>query len=142
MRERKEDIPLLVEHFIKEFSNLHKRDVDSIEQEALNLLIEYEWPGNIRELRNLIESLVVLSVGNKITVQDLPSFMKKRIESKVINFPLGRPLAEIEKEYILKTLNETSGNKMRAAKLLKIGLKTLYRKLEKWRVLLIFSTML
>jgi DNA-binding NtrC family response regulator len=134
LRERIEDIPLLTEYFIDKFSQENKKDANNIDPETLDLLMEYNWPGNIRELRNCIESAVVRTKCSTISLHDLPPYIKHyryQTDSK-ITLPLGTTLEEIEKQAILKTLTATRGNKIKAANMLKIGVKTLYRKLNRY----------
>jgi DNA-binding NtrC family response regulator len=134
LRERKEDIPLLVEYFMDKFSTENNKEVNNISPEAMELLMEYDWPGNIRELHNCIESSVVRSKNKTISLQDLPPYIKhSRYHSEPkITLPLGTTMAEIEKQAILKTLAATRGNKIKTAHLLQIGVKTLYRKLNRY----------
>ncbi len=145
LRERKGDIPLLVNHFIKKFGENHKKPEISISPEALKILEHYSWPGNIRELQNLIESLVIFSNGNVILPEHLPeevidkSTFKTEVKQKPVQEPedsilikIGQPLEEIEKRIILKTLRKYNGNKTHTAKALGIGLRTLHRKLKEY----------
>lgn len=127
LRERKEDIPLLSLHFLDYFSRKHKKEVTIIPSEVMRLLTVYEWPGNIRELMNCIENMVVMSVGGTLNAENIPPYimpLQKRINDSIT------PLDEIEREAILNTINAVKGNKTEAAKALGIGLKTLYRKLK------------
>jgi DNA-binding NtrC family response regulator len=134
LRERREDIPLLVQKFIEEFNQENNRSVRGIEPKALTLLQNYHWPGNVRELKNCIESLVVTSRGEYIRVEDLPPYILEAIHPEPeMSFKIGTPLHEIEKEVIQKTLVYVNGNKTKAARLLKIGLRTLHRKLKKYQ---------
>jgi DNA-binding NtrC family response regulator len=134
LRERKEDIPLLVEYFIDQFSRENNKDVHNISPDALELLINYDWPGNIRELHNCIESSVVRTKSKTISLLDLPPHIRhSRYQSEPqIALTIGTTMAEIEKQAILKTLAATRGNKLKAAQLLQIGVKTLYRKLNRY----------
>jgi len=133
LRERKEDIPLLVNAFIKEFCRVNNKPRISISPKAMAILESYSWPGNVRELRNLVEGLVVLSRGNEITEKDLPPHIRNEIiEKDFIKINLGLPLSEVEKIYILATLKLVKNNKSKAAKILNIGRKTLHRKLDEY----------
>ena len=143
LRERKGDIPLLVNHFIKKFGEMHNKPEISITPETLKILEHYPWPGNVRELQNLIESLVIFSTDNIIKPQNLPDELIEKSNFKV-NLPqnplpdlsdsviikLGQTLEEVEKMIILKTLEKFNGNKTHTAKVLGIGLRTLHRKLK------------
>ncbi|BBB32960.1 two-component system, NtrC family, response regulator [Thermotomaculum hydrothermale] len=145
LRERKGDIPLLVNHFIKKFGETHNKEGVSISPDALKILEHYPWPGNVRELQNLIESLIIFSNGDIIEPQHLPEEIIEKstykteikqqhipdLEDSVI-IKLGEPLEEIEKRVILKTLRKFKGNKTHTAKALGIGLRTLHRKLKEY----------
>lgn len=127
LRDRKEDIPLLSLHFLDYFSRKHKKEVTIIPPEVMRLLTVYEWPGNIRELMNCIENMVVMSVGKTLITENIPPYilpLNKRFHESIT------PLEDIEREAILNTINAVKGNKTEAAKALGIGLKTLYRKLK------------
>jgi DNA-binding NtrC family response regulator len=212
LRERREDIPLLVRRFIQEFSERHDRPFHGISPEALQILIEYPWPGNVRELRNLVESMVVLSPGREITADDIPReirdggaarllpvrvgpivrgteegtgrelefILRSLVELKlqveelrrrmdegrpprewvgevhapivvpgiaggieprgpeppanVVTIAPGTTMAEIERAAIEAALRETRGNRRKAAELLAIGERTLYRKLREYEI--------
>ncbi|WP_447976969.1 sigma-54-dependent transcriptional regulator [Candidatus Nitrospira bockiana] len=132
LRERKEDIPLLVEAFLRRCAEAGRKPVQGISEPALALLIDYQWPGNVRELENVIERAVTLTRGEKIVPEDLPTAVQgARGERRVIDDAAERtlPLADVEKEYILRILEKTGGNKYQAAHVLGIDRKTLYRKL-------------
>lgn len=135
LQERKTDIPLLVNAFIKEFCLLNNKPLLSISPKALSVLENYNWPGNIRELRNVIEGVVVLTRGEHIQEKDLPDHIKKSSAvSDYLKLELGLPLSEVERRYILSTLEFTGANKSKAARVLDIGRKTLHRKLDEYNV--------
>jgi len=129
LRERKEDLHLLINHFLKQFSVENGKEISRIETKALNLLNSYNWPGNIRELRNCIESAVVMSKGEEITVDDLPPNICSVADGEYIRIPYGIPLEKAEDIIIRETLASLGGNKTEAAKSLAISRKTLHRKL-------------
>jgi DNA-binding NtrC family response regulator len=132
LRERKEDIPLLANHFLQEFSEENHKNISHISPEALEILTQYSWPGNVRELEHTIERAVILSIHPIILPEDLPRKMFE--EMKGIEFLLPeKPLSlrEMEKKYVLKVLEETKGNKRKASEILGIDRTTLYRILEK-----------
>ena len=132
LRERKEDIPLLVEAFLRKCAEASHKEVRGMTESALAMLIDYPWPGNVRELENVIERAVTLARGVKIMPDDLPPAIRgARGERRVIDEAAERtlPLQEVEKEYILRILEKTGGNKYQAAQVLGIDRKTLYRKL-------------
>ncbi len=136
LRERREDIPLLFDYFLKLYTKKHGKNILGIKQEALSILENYKWPGNVRELQNLIENLVILCNKKWITAEILPAHLKSEDrfapEKREVLFLVGTPLHEIEKQAILSTLNYTNWNKSKAAKILNIGRKTLLRKLEEY----------
>lgn len=137
LRERVEDIPLLVEYFLKKYGEEAGRPNIRISREALACMMKYSWPGNVRELENLIERLVVLSPADEITVNDLPEHIRIcKAESLVEELTLGEKitLEELEKRYILKILRETGWHKSNAAKILGIDRRTLYRKIEGYKL--------
>lgn len=134
LRERKEDIPLLVKEFIKEFCRENNRPLLSISPKALEVLNQYSWPGNVRELRNCIESIVVLTRSNTITPKDIPVHIRESLGSSAVELEKGVTLQEAEKKLILSALKETNDNKTLAAKLLGISRRTLHRKLHDYKI--------
>ena len=132
LRERRDDIPLLVESFLRKCAKTNRKPLEGISESALALLIDYSWPGNVRELENIIERAVTLARGEKIMPEDLPATVQgSRGDRKVLDDAAERtlPLQEVEWEYIKKILEKTGGNKYQAAQTLGIDRKTLYRKL-------------
>ncbi len=132
LRERREDIPLLVDAFLKKCAEARGKQVQGVSEAALALLVDYAWPGNVRELENVIERAVTLSRGAKIMPEDLPSAIQgARGERRILDEAVERTLSleAMEKEYILRILEKTGGNKYKAAHILGIDRKTLYRKL-------------
>lgn len=132
LRERKEDIPLLATAFLKEFAEENGKDIEGIDPKARLVLYAYSWPGNIRELRNCIESAVVMAKSNIITLDDLPPTINSSSDGDCIKITMGTSLSEAEKEIIRCTLNHEKGNKSRTAEILGIGRKTLHRKLQEY----------
>jgi len=128
LRERPEDIPLLVEHFLQEANRRHRREVKGVTAEAMSALSAHAWPGNVRELRNYVERALVLCRGDRISVDDLPTLGDP--EKRKLTIPLGTPMEEVEKQFLLATLEVCHGNKARAARMLSMSLRTLYRRLE------------
>ncbi len=133
LRERKEDLDDLVPGFIGKFSHLHGKPVVGISEDALDLIRAYNWPGNIRELMNCIESAVVMAQGDIITMEEIPEYLTFKTPGRKGNSKEGL-LIELERKAIIDTLNSTRGEKVKAARLLGIGLRTLYRKLEKYEL--------
>ncbi|MFP4301114.1 MAG: sigma-54-dependent transcriptional regulator [Spirochaetaceae bacterium] len=132
LRERKEDIPLLTSAFIKEFAQENDKPVEGIDPKARAALYNYPWPGNIRELRNSIESAVVMCKGNIIAPEDLPPSITRESDDDYIRISVGSTLAEAEREIIRSTLAAQNGNKSRTAEILGIGRKTLHRKVDEY----------
>ena len=134
LRERKEDIPLLVASFLKEFSKENNKEIAGIDQKAQAALYNYDWKGNIRELRNCIESAVVMSKENILGYDDLPVSVKTEGSADTIRLKTGLTLEEVEKIVIQSTLSSLNGNKSRTAEVLGIGRKTLHRKLNEYNM--------
>lgn len=134
LRERKDDIPLLVDHFIKKYDK-NRNLITGITDEVLNIFMEYDWHGNVRELENCIERAFSLGAEGKINVNDLPDTLHAPAsrESAVFNSKKST-MSDYEKEIIFKALNASNGNKRQAARDLKIGIATLYRKLKKYNL--------
>jgi DNA-binding NtrC family response regulator len=131
LRDRKEDLPLLITWYLKEFSQENGKAIEGIDEKARSRLYAYDWPGNIRELRNCLESAVVMAKGPVITQDDLPPALRSAGEDGWIRIPLGTPLEEAERTIIMDTLSAQGGNKSRTADLLGISRKTLHRKLPR-----------
>ena len=132
LKDHREDIAPLVDRFIGDFSQRNGGSVTGIAPDALKVLEEYQWPGNVRQLRNAIEKMCVLASGETLTVDDVPR--------EIANPPPaqgapreGETLADTEKDTILRILDECGGNKSRAAEKLGISRRTLHRKLKEWR---------
>lgn len=132
LRERKEDLPLLITAFLNEFNKENNKKITNIDNLAKNVLYSYDWPGNIRQLRNCIESAVLMCTGDTITINDLPPTIHAKNDSNMIKVPAKAPLAEIEKIVIEQNLLLLNGNKSRTAEVLQIGRKTLHRKIEEY----------
>ncbi len=126
LRERKDDIPALVDHFIRKYGIENNKKVYGISDEAIDILLSYEWPGNVRELENVIQRAVTLSHGPIIRPEDLPDHICRKEPSCLSSDEL-LSLREVQKRYIIKVLEKTGGNKSRAAEILGINRKTLYR---------------
>ena len=127
LRERMEDVPLLVNHFIGRFSALHDKDINGISPDALTILMSHDYPGNVRELENIIEHGCVLCPGNLIRVRHLPESLRPRTE----NMGTASSLAEVEKQFIISVLTKNKWNRLATSKELKIHKTTLFRKMKK-----------
>jgi len=133
LRDRKNDIPLLVTAFLEKFSG-SQESARSISEDAMRRLIAYDWPGNVRELENAIERAVALGSGPIVHVADLPSSLQFPATDRMPERDEILPLEELERRAILRTLRETSGDKLTAARMLGIGKTTLYRKLKQYNM--------
>jgi DNA-binding NtrC family response regulator len=130
LRERIEDIPLLVGFFIKKYATENNKQIKGITQDCLEMLADYSWPGNVRELENVIEQLVVMARDPLLKKDDLPQKILGQPKSGVMTFKIGTTLEEIEQKAIRETLAMTGSNKEQAAALLGIHVATIYRKLS------------
>jgi DNA-binding NtrC family response regulator len=143
LRERKNDLPLLVEYFMDKYSKENYKEIKGISEEALHILANYNWPGNIRQLENIIERAVILDTDCLIAEEDLPRIISNggtslSCQSNFISkdsASLKDALKEPEKIYILKVLKEMGGNKKKAARKLGVNRTTLYNKLRKYNIL-------
>ncbi len=136
LHERPFDIPLLVEHFINKATEAAKKPPLDVSSEALAVLTAYSWPGNVRELENAIERAVAFARGAVITPEDLPERVRTSGGASALiarSVEQNMTLRELEREYILEVLRRTGGNKSRAAELLGLDRKTLYRRLDEYR---------
>ncbi|MBP7529576.1 MAG: sigma-54-dependent Fis family transcriptional regulator [Syntrophorhabdaceae bacterium] len=132
LRERKEDIPLLVMHFLNTFNKDLKKKVPHVSTEAMKIFMDYSWPGNVRELENVIQRAVTLCRGETVIPDDLPVLMTRAMGNSFLERAVGKghTLLDLEKEYVREVLAEVRGNRSRAAEILGIDRKTLYRKLK------------
>jgi two-component system response regulator PilR (NtrC family) len=141
LRDRKEDIPILAAHFLKKFSEELNKNILKVSPEALTMLLNYEYPGNVRELQNIIERAVALGNGNELTPQHLSSYLDEQIQGKRSAIDLDIPpdgidlekvIEEIERALLLKALDRTKGIKKKAAELLRINFRSMRYRLEKY----------
>jgi DNA-binding NtrC family response regulator len=136
LRERKADIPLLAQHFIREFNRKHNTRVEGLREDALETLKTYPWPGNVRELRNVMERAVILARGAWVENSHLPPYLLNPNQDSAtrIVLPMGVTAAEAEKELILQTLEKTGNNKAEAARQLGLDVKTVRNKLKSYGI--------
>lgn len=153
LRQRRDDIPLLINHFIARGNEKHGKRITGIDADAKNTLVAYNWPGNIRELENTVENMMVLCPGNRLTMADVPSYIGGPVTPTTTStaiVPVAKPvggggaaettaitlagmnLAELERKAIEETLASVQGNREAAAKILGIGERTLYRKIKEY----------
>ena len=135
LRDRREDIPLLIQRFLNEFNAVNGKAVRAVDQEAMQVLEQYPWPGNIRELRNVMERATILADVDFISLRHLPPLLVAKGEETLPTVTLtpGTTVDEAERRLILLTLDHTRGNKTRAAEILGISLKTLHNKLNRMK---------
>lgn len=136
LRERREDIPLLIEHFLRRRAAKNNEQPRRFSNEAMRLLASYDWPGNVRELENAVEHALAIGAGPTLTIADLPPHIGGIVSLAGATEPVGedRTLEEVERRHIFRILEETGGNHLRAAEILGIDRRTLYRKLEKYKI--------
>jgi two-component system response regulator HydG len=140
LADRSQDIPLLIEHFMKQFTKRHHKNVQSMSAAARRRLMAFDWPGNVRQLRNVVESMVVVDYDGVLDVDDLPSELAAPSDATEaarggsLAGLVGKPLSEIERLFIAETLQQTGGNREAAAELLGIGQRTLYRKIKEYHL--------
>ena len=135
LRERREDIPVLAEHFLRVYAEKNRKEVRGFHPAAMDLLVRHDWPGNVRELQNAVERAVILCLGDRVTPQELPPALRDAGAGPGPGpgpQPGPRSLKEAERELILRTLEETGGNRTRAARLLGISRQTLLNKLREY----------
>jgi two-component system response regulator HydG len=143
LRDRSGDIPLLIEHFVKQFAKRHGKTIKGVSLAARVKLGSYPWPGNVRQLRNVVESMVVVDCDETLDVDDLPLELEPDVPAAVtgqvemtsgLQTLVGKPLHEVERIFITETLKLTGGNREQAASLLGIGERTLYRKIKEYEL--------
>jgi DNA-binding NtrC family response regulator len=134
LRERIDDLPQLVQMFINHYATQNKKDVTGVDEECMKALAAHPWPGNVRQLRNVIERALIVCEGRTIRKPDLPDDFRAAGggDGGFIKIPLGSSLDDVEKEMISRTIEFTAGNKTRAAEILGVSAKTLYNKLERF----------
>jgi transcriptional regulator with PAS, ATPase and Fis domain len=133
LRERREDIPLLAEHFIHQLNRTRGKSIDGITRDALQRMLDYAWPGNVRELSNAIEHAMVTVAGDRITYLDLPGEIRQPQESLIPPVARSRDQAELaERERIVAALDRTGGNRTEAARLLGFSRVTLWKKMQRF----------
>jgi two-component system response regulator HydG len=138
LRERSQDIPVLIEHFVKLLGKKHEKSIRGVSPAARRRLLTFDWPGNVRQLRNVVESMVVVDYDGLLDTDDLPEELADpphtdhEPPANSLTALIGKPLEEIEKLFITETLRVTGGNREEAANMLGIGERTLYRKLKEY----------
>ena len=140
LRERAQDIPILIDFFIRQFASRHRKQIRGVSPTARHKLLMFDWPGNVRQLRNVVESMVVVDYDGLLDLDDLPEELAGAPAPEPpppevsLAGLVGRPLEEVERLFIAETLRATGGNREEAARQLKIGERTLYRKIKEYRL--------
>ncbi len=134
LKERKDDIPLLLSHFLELYNERNNRKVEGFSQQARSALLNYDWPGNIRELGNVVESMVVMASNEILDVGDLPQHLQNFESDDKITLDIGTTMKDAERSLILNTLASNNGNISKTAEILEISRKTLHRKLKEYEV--------
>jgi DNA-binding NtrC family response regulator len=142
LSDRKEDIPILTDYFISKLAREMGKEIRGVNQHALDLIVSYSWPGNVRELKNVMERAMILAKGDVIVSEDLPLELRKDIKGLHLAASDGKwissdgflPLAAVERNYILKVLQEKGGNKSKTARILGVSRSTLREKLNRYRI--------
>lgn len=139
LRERSQDIPILIDHFIRLFAKKHGKQIRGVSPAARRKLLAYDWPGNVRQLRNFVESMVVVDYDGLLDLDDLPEELAEpsaptAADTSAVSLAavVGKPLTELERLFIAETLRATGGNREEAANMLGIGERTLYRKIKEY----------
>jgi transcriptional regulator with PAS, ATPase and Fis domain len=141
LRQRVEDIPLIVTGFIEEFNGKYDKRITGVDEASLKILMSHAWPGNVRELRNMVERAFIACEGDVITPKVLPTTSPVTAgtawtgDPDALTVPIGLPLREVGKQFVLRTLAAESNNKTRAADRLDISTKTLHNMLQRWGLL-------
>ncbi len=137
LRERREDIPLLTDFFLKQYAEKNRRLIKGFTPKAIDILMRYDWPGNVRELANMVERSVIMVRGDMITPDEFSDTLRAldpEMKKSEIGLTPGRSLKDVEKEMVLMTLEDTAGNRTHAAKILGISRRTLQLKLKEYGV--------
>ncbi len=130
LAERREDVPLLLRHFVESFSTRYKKEIRGITRRAQTLLARYDWPGNVRELQNVVGSACMMTETEVIDIGDLPKQLRQRAQETIVGSRTILPLEEMERSYVRKVLEQLGGNKLQAAEVLGISRGTLYKLLR------------
>ncbi|MBW1982325.1 MAG: sigma-54-dependent Fis family transcriptional regulator [Deltaproteobacteria bacterium] len=137
LRDRRDDIPLLADFFLKQYAEKNRRHIKGFSPRALDILMRHNWPGNVRELENVVERAVIMARGDTVTPTELPDNLRvldKEYQEAAVNLRTGKSLKEMEKQMILRTLEETGGNRTHAARILGISRRTLQLKLKEYGI--------
>ncbi|MBI4791475.1 MAG: sigma-54-dependent Fis family transcriptional regulator [Deltaproteobacteria bacterium] len=131
LRERKEDIPFLIDHFLGFFNKKFNRSIAGIAKEVLDILMNYDWPGNIRELKHVLEHAILLSSGNELKPEHLPKDLSGTDATPAQD---RQPARVLTREALINALRQTGGNKAKTARILKMSRATLYNKIKEFNL--------
>jgi two-component system response regulator HydG len=137
LRQRREDIPLLADFFLKQYADKNRRIMKGFTPRATDLLMRYDWPGNVRELENVMERAVIMARDEMITPAEFPDILQQldpEVKATYVDLSPGRTLKDVEKDMIIRTLEESAGNRTHAAKTLGISRRTLQLKLKEYGI--------
>jgi DNA-binding NtrC family response regulator len=134
LAQRKEDLPLLLRHFIEVYSTLFKKEVSGMTRRAQLRLLAHSWPGNVRELENVISSSCIMAAGTVIDLPDLPETLRTAPPSPEPESEELLTLEELQHRHLVRVLNRVRGNKAQAAEILGVGRNTIYQMLSRWRI--------
>jgi transcriptional regulator with PAS, ATPase and Fis domain len=135
VRNRAGDVPLIVDYFLKQFNQAYKTEILGVSPECINRLELYDWPGNVREIKNVIHRAVVMCSGKVLLPEHLPKrFFSKQPGPPTVSIRVGSTIEEAEKEIITQTLSWTNNNRLRSAAILGITRRTLYNKINKYKL--------
>jgi len=140
LRERSQDIPILIDHFIKQFASSHQKRIKGMSVDARKRILAFNWPGNVRQLRNVVESMVVVDYDGLLDIDDLPEELSDQPTPSAepaansLAGLVGKSLSDVERFFVAETLRATAGNREEAAKMLGIGERTLYRKIKEYEL--------
>jgi len=137
VRDRREDVSLLADFFLKRYAEKNKRILKGFTPRAIDLLMRYEWPGNVRELENVVERAVIMARGEMVTPAEFPEILQEldsEVKATYVNLSPGRTLKDVEQDMIIRTLEDTGGNRTHAAKILGISRRTLQLKLKEYGI--------
>jgi len=132
LRERRDDIPLLVCHFLREYADRNSTQPKTVTPRAMDQMCAYDWPGNVRELQNVVENMLITAQEDQLDIRNLPERVRPSAPDVQAPFSAGMTMKQVEEQAILKTLESVDGNRKKAADLLGIGLRTLHRKLREY----------
>jgi len=134
LRERTEDIPILAYYFLRKYNKENNKNLAGFSDDVIHFFMNYRWPGNVRELKNVVAHGVIVAKKDQIMLDDLPNFLRNNSNKETFMLPSNKTLAELEREYIYKVLQENDWNRSKAARILGIERMTLYNKIKSYGI--------